>query len=81
MPGKGPPADELRDRLRESIQQRVERELLAAFGDAEKEVADEPDSDDAAVDELAGRTADLGEKISARVEAALRARGISPGPD
>jgi class 3 adenylate cyclase len=82
VPGKGPPAAEFRDRLRESIQQRVERELLAAFGDAEKVGAEEPDSDDdAAVDELAGRTADLGEKISARVEAALRARGISPGPD
>ena len=70
-----PPAEpqaEFRDRLRASIEQRVERELLAAFGEAEHEVASE--SDDENVDEIAGRTADLGEKISARIEAALRKR-------
>jgi class 3 adenylate cyclase len=70
-----PPAEpqaEFRDRLRASIEQRVERELLAAFGEAEDEVASE--SDDENVDEIAGRTADLGEKISARIEAALRKR-------
>jgi class 3 adenylate cyclase len=78
VPAEGPPA-EFRDRLKESIQQRVERELLAAFGDAEKEIA--TDVDDAAVDELAGRTVGLGEKISARVEAALRAKGISRDGD
>ena len=67
------PPDEFRDRLRASIQERVDRELRAAFGDAEEAVASESD-DDAEVDALAGRTADLGERISARVEAALRAR-------
>ena len=77
-PPSEPPA-EFRDRLRESINERVQRELLAAFGDAEQ--ADASESDDAAVDELADRTADLGERISARVEAALRARGISPDSD
>jgi len=77
---KPEPHAEFRDRLKASIQERVDRELLAAFGDAEKEASSEP-ADDAAVDELAGRTADLGEKISARVEAALRARGIPPSSD
>jgi class 3 adenylate cyclase len=58
---------EFRDRLRASIQERVDRELLAAFGEAD-------DADDAAVDELAGRGAGLGDLIAARVEAALRKR-------
>ena len=66
------PQAEFRDRLKASIEQRVERELLAAFGEAEREVASE--SDDENVDEIAGRTADLGEKISARIQAALRKR-------
>jgi len=70
---------EFRDKLKASIQQRVERELLAAFGDAEPAVATE--ADDAAVDELAGRTAELGEKISARIEAALRAKGVARDAD
>ena len=39
-PAAKPPA-EFRDRLRESIDERVQRELLAAFGDAEKPVASE----------------------------------------
>jgi class 3 adenylate cyclase len=69
-PSEEPPA-EFRDRLKASIQQRVERELLAAFDDAG---AGAPEADDAAVDELAGRSADLGELIAARVEAALRKR-------
>ena len=70
------PIADFKSRLREQIKQRVDRELRAAF---ESDLDDEPD--DAAVDELAGRTADLGEQISARVEAALRAKGISPGSD
>ena len=68
-----PDQAEFRDRLRESINERVQRELLAAFGDAEKEVVGE-EEDDAAVDDLAVRTADLGDQIAARVEAALRKR-------
>ena len=68
-----PDQAEFRDRLRESINERVQRELLAAFGDAEKEVVGEQE-DDAAVDDLAVRTADLGDQIAARVEAALRKR-------
>ena len=36
------PADEFRDRLKESINERVQRELLAAFGEAER-VASESD--------------------------------------
>jgi N-methylhydantoinase A/oxoprolinase/acetone carboxylase beta subunit len=72
----GEPIADFRSRLSEQIKQRVDRELRAAF---ETDLDAQPD--DAAVDELAGRTADLGEQISARVEAALRARGISPGSD
>ena len=68
------PSDEFRDRLRESINERVQRELQAAFGEAEKDVSSEPD--DAAVDELAGRTSDLGEQIAARVNEALRKQGL-----
>jgi class 3 adenylate cyclase len=74
VPAERPPDAEFRDRLRASIQERVDRELRAAFGEAEEAVASE--SDDAAVDELAGRTADLGETISARIAAALRAKGL-----
>jgi class 3 adenylate cyclase len=70
VPAEEPPA-EFGDRLKASIQQRVERELLAAFDDAGPGA---PEADDAAVDELAGRSADLGELIAARVEAALRKR-------
>ena len=62
---------EFRDRLKASIQQRVDRELRAAFENVERAEA----SDDESVDELAGRTADLGDVIAARVEAALRKRG------
>jgi class 3 adenylate cyclase len=68
------PSDEFRDRLRESINERVQRELSAAFGEAEKDASSEPD--DAAVDELAGRTSDLGEQIAARVNEALRKQGL-----
>jgi class 3 adenylate cyclase len=68
------PQAELRDRLKESINKRVERELLKAFETGDSDA----DDDDVAVDELAGRTSDLGERIAARVNAALRARGITP---
>ena len=60
---------EFRDRLRASIQRRVDRELRAAFESAATE------TDDDSVDDIAGRTADLGDEIAARVEAALRKRG------
>ncbi len=73
-----PPA-EFKDQLKASIQQRVERELQSALRGLEQEAAEEPDA--AAVDELAGRTADLGELIAARVHAALRAKGIDPDED
>jgi hypothetical protein len=71
----GPPA-EFKDQLKASIQQRVERELLSALRSLEEDAAENPD--DASVDELAERTADLGERIAARVDAALRAKGIEP---
>jgi class 3 adenylate cyclase len=74
------PADEphadFRDKLKASIQQRVDRELRTAF-----ESVEQAESDDDSVDELAVRTADLGDVIAARVEAAIRARGITRGSD
>jgi hypothetical protein len=63
------------DLLKASIEQRVQRELLKALGDQETSV-----EDDEEVDELAGR-ADLGERIAARVDAALRAKGITRDRD
>ena len=75
-PAPPEPPSEFRDQLKASIQQRVERELLSALRGLEQDAAEKPD--DAAVDELAGRTADLGERIAARVNAALRAKGIEP---
>jgi class 3 adenylate cyclase len=62
---------DLHDSMKQAIQQKIEREILASFG------ADES-GDDAEVDEIAGRTADLGDRIRARVDAALRAKGIKP---
>jgi class 3 adenylate cyclase len=64
------------DLLRVSIEQRVQRELLHALGGPETSVPDDKE-----VDELAGRTADLGERIAAKVDAALRAKGITRGAD
>jgi class 3 adenylate cyclase len=66
------PAADFRSQLSEQIKRKVDRELRAALEGAD--VTDEPD--DAAVDEIAGRTADLGEQIAARVNAALRAKGF-----
>jgi class 3 adenylate cyclase len=62
---------EFRDSLSEAIRKKVEHDILASFG------AGEP-GDDAEVDEIAGRTADLGARIRAQVEAKLRAKGIKP---
>ena len=67
----GETSAELRDRMKAAIRQKVERDILASFG------AGEP-GDDAEVDEIAGRTADLGERIRARVDEALRTKGIKP---
>ncbi len=75
-PAPPEPPTEFKDQLKASIQQRVERELLSALRGLEQDAAENPD--DASVDELAGRTADLGDRIAARVNAALRAKGIEP---
>jgi class 3 adenylate cyclase len=77
VPAQTPEAGaDLGDLLKASIEQRVQRELLQAFGDP----ADDA-QDDLEVDELAGRTADLGERIAAKVDAALRAKGITRDRD
>jgi class 3 adenylate cyclase len=75
-PAAPEPPTEFKDQLKASIQQHVERELLSALRGLEQDAAENPD--DASVDELAGRTADLGDRIAARVNAALRAKGIEP---
>ena len=63
--------------LKASIQQRVDRELRAALESSSRAEA----SDDESVDELAGRTAGLGDVIAARVEAALREAQLADGVD
>jgi class 3 adenylate cyclase len=65
---------EFQARLSADIRRRVERELQAAFAGADDATPSE--SEDAEIDEIAGRTAGLGEQIRARVDAALRAKGI-----
>lgn len=75
-PAPPEPPTEFKDQLKASIRRRVERELLTALRGLEQDAAENPD--DASVDELAGRTADLGERIAARVNEALRAKGIEP---
>jgi class 3 adenylate cyclase len=77
VPEDKEPHAEFRDQLKATIQRRVDRELRAAFESADPA----SEADDESVDELAGRTADLGEQISARVEAALRKRGIARDAD
>src|SRR5262249_31664595 len=70
-----PEPDELGKRLAETIEQSVARRL----GDIIQRFAPRPDtpaSEDAAVETIASRSASLEETIRARVEAALRARGI-----
>jgi class 3 adenylate cyclase len=75
-PAPAAPAQaEFRDQLKASIQERVQRELLSSLGGVEEATAKD---DDASVDELAERTADIGERITARINAALRAKGIDP---
>jgi class 3 adenylate cyclase len=74
-PARAESQAEFRDQLKASIRQRVQRELLSALGGDKEATAKD---DDASVDELAERTADIGELIAARVNAALRAKGIDP---
>jgi hypothetical protein len=66
------PVADFRSQLSERIKQRVDRELRAAL----EGVDGASDTDDEAVDELAGRTADLGDQIAARVNEALRKKGL-----
>lgn len=63
----------LRSLLREDKSDRRSRDSK----DAESRF---PEGEDADVEDLAARASELQERITARVEAALRARGISPDP-
>jgi class 3 adenylate cyclase len=70
---------EFHDRLSSEIKRRVERELQTTLESVD--VTTPSMADDAEVDELAVRTAGLGEHIRARVDSALRARGIARDED
>ncbi len=70
--------DELGKRLGEQIQERVIRSLEGAVREAEEEKGSPPGREDADLDDLAARSASLEERIRARVQAALQAKGISP---
>ena len=65
--------------LAERIRQRVLRSLETALD--KQGSAPEPGRDDSDVDDLAARAASLEERITARVEAALKAKGISRKED
>jgi class 3 adenylate cyclase len=63
------------DRLAAGIQEKVARKLERAFEKLESRPTRSPD-EDADVEDLVARSASLEEKIRARVDAALRARGL-----
>lgn len=67
-------------RLAAQIQEHVARTLERSLGRKASEVPEQDEGDHAAVDDIAARTASLGDQIRARVEAALRAKGFTP-PD
>jgi class 3 adenylate cyclase len=72
--------EDLGERLAAGIQDRIAEKLERAF---EKIDAAPPRTakDDSDVDDLAARSASLEDRIRARVDAALRARGIAPDDD
>jgi class 3 adenylate cyclase len=74
--GAAPRVHELRQRLATRIEEGVFRVLEGSL-DAAEEAASRADADDADLDRIASRSASLEEKIRARVEATLRATGIS----
>jgi class 3 adenylate cyclase len=69
--------DDFGKRLAARIQDRVFRSLEGSMREAEEE-SPRPTGEDADLDDLAARSASLEERIRARVEAALRAKGIPP---
>ena len=68
--------EDLGDRLAAGIQEKVAERLEHAFQKLEPTPA--PPGADTHVEDLVARSASLEEKIRARVDAALRARGITP---
>jgi class 3 adenylate cyclase len=64
-------------RLAEGIQERVLASLERGLGRVGRKDERTPSIENSAVDDLATRAASLGEQISARVEEALRAKGLS----
>jgi class 3 adenylate cyclase len=67
--------DELGERLAAGIHERIAAKLEQAFDKVDRA---SPPTEDADVDDLAARASSLEERIRARVDAALRARGIAP---
>jgi class 3 adenylate cyclase len=68
--------EDLGSRLAAGIQEQVLRKLEGAVGKVETPGA-APEGDSSDIDDIAARADSLGEKITARVEAALKAKGIS----
>jgi class 3 adenylate cyclase len=64
-------------RLAEGIQERVLASLERTLGRVGRTDEETPSVDSSAVDDIAARAANLGDQISARVEEALRAKGLS----
>jgi class 3 adenylate cyclase len=71
--------DDLGERLSAGIQEKVAERLERAFAKLERPSRDPAEGTD--VDDLAARSASLEETIRERVDAALRARGISRGDE
>ncbi len=70
--------DDFGKRLAASIEEQVARKLERAFERIEtSSTASATDDEDADIEDLAARSARLGEAINARVDAALKAKGIT----
>jgi hypothetical protein len=70
--------DDFGKRLAASIEEQVARKLERAFDRLEtSSTAPAGDDEDADIEDLAARSARLGETINARVDAALKAKGIT----
>jgi class 3 adenylate cyclase len=73
--------EDLGARLSAGIQERVSRKLERTLGKLDESGAAELPPESGDVEDLAARMASLGDRINARVEEALRAKGIVPKDD
>ena len=75
----GEPEQAIGARLAAGIQERVAASLERSLGKVAPSSDTAASDDSSAVDDLASRAADFEERISARIEDALRAKGIDAG--